>query len=278
MKNKLAIFLTGTIAALSISFYTAEPSEAAVTLAGDLNCDNRITISDSVLLARLVAEDTTLELSPQALENADANGDGATDANDITYSLMDIAGLIEKTPDERTAVITETTAPALTTAAVTTVVTTAPPQLTTAAPTTKSTATTFKTTTISKVTTKLTTKATTKSTTKTTTKATTKTTTSPPSSGYTEIGSLLVSPYPFHVQRNEIVTLEVIGLENTEYDIDVYYSSGVSKADGLENHKSDSSGYVSWTWKIGGKTKIGTYNIVLKGGGVEDSFEFSVVG
>lgn len=101
--------------------------------------------------------------------------------------------------------------------------------------------------------------------------------TEPPGSFYTQIDSLKVSPYPFIVRRNEEVTLNVIGLPNTEYDINVYYSSGVSKAKGLENKDSDSTGYVSWSWKIGGSTNSGNYHIDLIGGGVKTTMQFSVI-
>lgn len=94
---------------------------------------------------------------------------------------------------------------------------------------------------------------------------------------YTQVDSLQIAPYPFIVRRNEEVTLHVIGIPNTEYDINVYYSSGASKATGLENHVSDSAGHVSWTWKIGGKTNSGNYSIDLIGGNVKTKIQFSVV-
>ena len=53
----------------------------------------------------------------------------------------------------------------------------------------------------------------------------------------------------------------------TEYTIAVYYSSGASSADGLEEKTSDESGIVSWSWKIGAKTKAGKWRIVIQGGG-----------
>ncbi|MGI5999150.1 MAG: hypothetical protein ACOX89_10880 [Lutispora sp.] len=67
--------------------------------------------------------------------------------------------------------------------------------------------------------------------------------------------------------ENETATLTIKGAPNTEYSIAVYYSTTVSKAEGLENKVSDSSGIVSWTWKIGGKTKHGNHRIVIRGGG-----------
>ena len=102
--------------------------------------------------------------------------------------------------------------------------------------------------------------------------------TAEPAPVYAQVGSLQISPYPLIVRRNEDITLRVIGLPNTEYDIDVYYSSGASRAKGLENRVTDSSGFVSWTWQIGGKTRTGSScYIILKGGGVRTRIDFTVV-
>lgn len=51
--------------------------------------------------------------------------------------------------------------------------------------------------------------------------------------------------------RNETITCSVNGKPNTEYKISVFYSKSSSMANGLENATSDSSGNVSWSWKIG---------------------------
>ena len=76
------------------------------------------------------------------------------------------------------------------------------------------------------------------------------------------------------VGRNETATLVAIGKPNTEYSISVYYSSGASTAKGLEPQQSDSSGNVSWSWKVGAKTKAGSHRIVISGGGekIETTF------
>lgn len=79
------------------------------------------------------------------------------------------------------------------------------------------------------------------------------------------------------VSRNEVVTLTVKGKPDTRYTIKVYYSSGASKADGLEDHVSDGSGLVSWTWKIGGKTNPGEYHIEITGGDKTIIIPFTVV-
>ena len=77
--------------------------------------------------------------------------------------------------------------------------------------------------------------------------------------------------------RNEIVTCKFWGEPNTEYNIDVYYSTKVSDAEGLENHTSNADGYVEWTWKIGGNTKEGRRYLKITGGGETVKIEFDVL-
>lgn len=76
------------------------------------------------------------------------------------------------------------------------------------------------------------------------------------------------------VGRNETATLRIQGTPGTEYAIAVYYSSGPSEADGLENKVSGSDGVVEWSWKVGQNTKTGEHRIVISGGGqtLETSF------
>lgn len=78
---------------------------------------------------------------------------------------------------------------------------------------------------------------------------------------------LLTSP----VSRNETATLRICGKPDTEYTITVYYKSGASTADGLEPKYSDANGFAEWSWKIGGKTSLGTYRIVVREKGQKDS-------
>lgn len=69
------------------------------------------------------------------------------------------------------------------------------------------------------------------------------------------------------VIQNETATIAINGAPNTSYDINVVYNSGPSSAAGLDNKTSDGSGNVSWSWKVGGQTAPGTYNITISGGG-----------
>jgi hypothetical protein len=46
-------------------------------------------------------------------------------------------------------------------------------------------------------------------------------------------------------------------------EIEVGYSSGPSKAAGLEPKAADATGSVSWTWTIGGQTHVGTWPVAV---------------
>jgi len=70
--------------------------------------------------------------------------------------------------------------------------------------------------------------------------------------------------------------VEVRGAPETLYEIAVYYSSGKSKAAGLVDKTSDADGYVSWSWKVGGSTKPGDYQLTVAGGGETLTVTFTV--
>lgn len=89
--------------------------------------------------------------------------------------------------------------------------------------------------------------------------------------------TLTILSYPEIVHRNEMATVKIQGAPNTSYSITVYYKSGPSEAAGLETKISDANGYVSWTWKVGGRTSAGTFQIVVSGGGETRSVHFTVV-
>ena len=76
------------------------------------------------------------------------------------------------------------------------------------------------------------------------------------------------------ISRGSDVTVSIKGLPNTTYDIDVIYSSGASKASGLEDKTSDSEGNVSWTFKVSSNVKSGTYEVKISDG--EDSVSYSL--
>lgn len=87
----------------------------------------------------------------------------------------------------------------------------------------------------------------------------------------------VIVDYPETVFRNTDATVRILGQPGITYDIDVYYKSGESSAKGLEDQIADENGYVTWTWKIGGRTVAGTFQIVVTGNGESQSVEFTVV-
>ena len=100
--------------------------------------------------------------------------------------------------------------------------------------------------------------------------------TDPPTAEPEETESLQILAWPETIGRNETGTVKIKGKANTEYSITVYYKSGPSTAKGLEAKTSDADGYVSWSWKVGGRTTPGTYKIVVEGGGEKVTVEFTV--
>lgn len=87
---------------------------------------------------------------------------------------------------------------------------------------------------------------------------------------------LAVIKFTSPVKPNSNATLTLRGSPNTEYAIFVVYSTGASTAKGLEAKISDGDGIVSWTWKIGGKVKSGSYRVTVKGGGTVADFTLEV--
>lgn len=91
------------------------------------------------------------------------------------------------------------------------------------------------------------------------------------------VSGILFIKWPETVSRNETAEVTIQGKPETEYTITVYYKSGPSSAKGLEAKTSDSSGRVSWFWKVGGKTSPGTFRIVVSGGGTQNTVHFTVI-
>ncbi len=85
---------------------------------------------------------------------------------------------------------------------------------------------------------------------------------------------IVITEAPGTIFNNSLATITIKGKPNTEYTCKVMYSSGWSTAEGLGKKTSDSNGIVSWTWKVGRKTKEGEHPIKISGGGetLETSF------
>ena len=70
--------------------WNIESAKAPKTLAGDLNCDGAVTVTDAILMARIVAE-STVTVSETGLSNADMDCNDMLDANDTVLILKAIA-------------------------------------------------------------------------------------------------------------------------------------------------------------------------------------------
>lgn len=88
---------------------------------------------------------------------------------------------------------------------------------------------------------------------------------------------IVILSFPETIQPGEKATVTIQGRPGVEYTITVYYKSGPATAAGLEPAMADGEGYVSWTWRVSGRTSPGTYEIVISGGGVTQSFYFTIL-
>lgn len=77
-------------------------------------------------------------------------------------------------------------------------------------------------------------------------------------------------------KRGAKASLSVKGAAETEYVLQVFYSSGESKASGLGAKVSGGDGSVTWSWTVGAATKTGVYYAVVTGGGESLTVEFEV--
>ena len=123
-------------------------------------------------------------------------------------------------------------------------------------------------------------KETKKPTEKPTEKSTEKPTSTPtekPTSTPTEAPTPIVfTNYTDHVEAGSTASVTIQGAPNTEYNIDVFYSTKEAEADGLENKTSDADGYVTWEWKVGTNTAKGEHSISVRGGGSQEQVTFVV--
>ena len=70
----------------------------------------------------------------------------------------------------------------------------------------------------------------------------------------------------------KIGEIKIKGKPNKEYSIKVYFSSGISKAKGLESKFSDEYGYVTWNFKISSNTKKGNYKFIIN----DEEFDYEI--
>lgn len=73
---------------------TGNTSDSEVTY-GDVNCDKSVDVADAVLLARMVAEDSTAMITAQGKLNADCKKNENLESDDVVRILQYIARLID---------------------------------------------------------------------------------------------------------------------------------------------------------------------------------------
>ena len=91
-KTRLLSAFLAAVLAVSSTVLPASAEEAYRP--GDLNGDSLVTVSDAILLARINAEDISVNVSSEGLAAADVNGDGVKDADDVSDILRYLAGLL----------------------------------------------------------------------------------------------------------------------------------------------------------------------------------------
>ncbi|MCQ2408728.1 MAG: dockerin type I repeat-containing protein, partial [Oscillospiraceae bacterium] len=75
---------------------TTTTSTAPVTdklMLGDVDCNGEVDVSDTVLLARMLSEDSDAIVTAQGMKNADCDQDGKPSMDDATLILQHIAKL-----------------------------------------------------------------------------------------------------------------------------------------------------------------------------------------
>ena len=70
---------------------TARPQKIQI---GDTDCNGMVDVSDAVLLARMLVEDSAAVITEQGMRNADCNENGSPDSEDVVMILKAIALLI----------------------------------------------------------------------------------------------------------------------------------------------------------------------------------------
>jgi 5-hydroxyisourate hydrolase-like protein (transthyretin family) len=79
------------------------------------------------------------------------------------------------------------------------------------------------------------------------------------------------------IYRGNTASVTIQGEPGVKYSISVYYSTTVSTAKGLTAKTADKDGIVKWSWKVGTRTKPGTYKIVISGNQEKLTLKFKVM-
>jgi hypothetical protein len=72
-----------------------------------------------------------------------------------------------------------------------------------------------------------------------------------------------VSKRTSSVRRNKTASVTIKTIKGSRCSIDVEYASGSATAKGLDAKKANSSGVITWKWKVGSNTTRGTWPIEI---------------
>jgi micrococcal nuclease len=72
-----------------------------------------------------------------------------------------------------------------------------------------------------------------------------------------------VTKAPGSVAQGATATVSIDTVKGASCDIDVQYSSGSSKAKGLETKRADANGRVTWKWNVGSNTTMGKWPVTI---------------
>jgi len=90
-------------------------------------------------------------------------------------------------------------------------------------------------------------------------------------------GTILYVSYTLVVRRNEDVIVRFDGRPGDVYNLRVRYASGYGTAEGLGESTVNEHGFVSWRWRVGGRTAFGDFPITITGRGETIQLLLSIV-
>ena len=76
--------------------------------------------------------------------------------------------------------------------------------------------------------------------------------------------TIKITRFTSPITRNSAAVVAVTTLARARCTIGVYYSTTPSKAAGLVAKTAPANGKITWTWKIGGNTKRGSWPVRIR--------------
>jgi len=79
------------------------------------------------------------------------------------------------------------------------------------------------------------------------------------------------------VSRNEDAIVRFSWQPGAAFNLSIRYSSGYGTADGLGVQTVNDEGFVSWRWRVGGRTALGNWPITITGNGETINLTLDVI-